>query len=94
MNVFRDPAKNQIVEMPRERIHHGNRRQELARRFDGDSDGWQRADGARGGGRPTAEEARQLLRELRQQAAAEGIEPPDSPAFEVTPLRGVAVDLG
>jgi hypothetical protein len=94
MNVIRDAAQNDIIELPRERVHHGNRRQ--FERAGGDSYGGNAATAgaaARSGGRPTPTEARELLQRLRGEAVLEGIEPIEAPAFEITPIRAVTADL-
>jgi hypothetical protein len=94
MNVIRDAMQNDIIELPRERVHHGNRRE--FERAGGDTDGGNDATSGgveRSGGRPTPPEARELLQRLRREAASEGIEPIEVPAFEITPIRAVTADL-
>jgi hypothetical protein len=96
MNVIRDPAKNAIIELPRERVHHGGVRQfdrQQGRVTPSDGTNGTNGTAVRQGGRPTPPESRELLRRLREEAAARGIEPVESPAFEITPIRAVAVDL-
>ena len=90
MNVIRDPAKNTIIELPRERVHHGAGRTQFVRQVETTPNG---TDGNRVGGRPTPSQARELLRQLRVEAASKGIEPVDYPAFEVPTSRGVTADL-
>jgi 5,5'-dehydrodivanillate O-demethylase len=64
LGVIRDPERNRVIELPRERVHHGERRDvQLAE------------DGRKGtAGRPNAPEYEAVMRELRRQASEAGAE--------------------
>jgi 5,5'-dehydrodivanillate O-demethylase oxygenase subunit len=64
LGVIRDPTKNRIIELPRERVHHGERR-DVQITHDGR---------LRTGSRPNAPEYATQMRELRKQAAEAGAE--------------------
>ncbi len=84
MNVFRDPAKNQIIPLPRERVHHGR-----VRDVGIGKDGRQRI-----GSRPSAPEYAALVRDLREQANGHGddIFAP-FPRVEIESLKQVTANL-
>ncbi|HLQ31227.1 MAG TPA: Rieske 2Fe-2S domain-containing protein [Chloroflexota bacterium] len=84
LGVIRDPANNQIIELPRERVHHGERRDV---QFAGDGR-------LRVGARPNAPEYVDAMRELRRQASEAGAELMyEPPPILVDSERTVTADL-
>jgi 5,5'-dehydrodivanillate O-demethylase oxygenase subunit len=83
LGVIRDPARNIVIDLPRERVHHGERR-----------DARVTADGKQRGSRPNAPEYNLVLRELEAQAAAAAVElVHQQQPLEVASLRHVSAEL-
>ena len=84
IGVIRDPARNEIIELPRERVHHGERRG-----LQIENDGRVRV-----GGRPNAQEYVAEMRALTDKAVDEGTELLwDPPVVLVDSSRTVSADL-
>lgn len=84
IGVIRDPARNRIIELPREHMHHGERRG-LQIENDGS---------VRVGGRPNADEYVDQMRALTKKADDEGAELLwEPPVVQVETTRTVSADL-
>ncbi|HLY66467.1 MAG TPA: Rieske 2Fe-2S domain-containing protein [Chloroflexota bacterium] len=85
LGIVRDPARNRIIELPRERVHHGQPRDAQVA-----PDGRQRT-----GSRPNAPEYVDLMRQLRTHAAQTGASfLEDPPTVVIEGSHTITADLG